>query len=212
MSNIDTISIPLYHGTDKKVLDYSRDERIEIQALCVSISDHAYQLLSEDGLSVFSPSKYKAKRLSEIGEYWTHVINAFQKYDSRKNGSKLYEYGSLYLTGDKGKAKWYARGAYVLGEQGKTAYWLYTAASRIWDLKACDPYMSRRFERFEELIAKPRIPVILTFNDIPKNDLLSEKGEEIDWKTLGYLLTDLNYRLKNDSTTTIFDGKIEYLL
>ena len=212
MNQVDTMPIPLYHGTDKKVLDYSRNERIEIQALCVSISDYAYQLFSEDGLSVFSPSKYKAKRISEIGEYWLYMLDAFQRYDSRKNGSNLYEYGSLYLTGDKGKAKWYARGAYILGEQGKTAYWLYTAASKIWNLKACNPYMSRRFERFEELIAKPRIPVILTFNDIPKNDLFSEKGEEIDWKTWGYLLTDLSYRLKTNSATTITDGKIEYLV
>lgn len=212
MNSVDTIPVPLYHGTDKKIIDYSEKERIEIQELCVAISEYLYHLVSEDGLSVYSPSKYKTKRLAEIGDHWYPFFDAFQRYDSRKKGSNLYQYGSLYLTGDRKKAELYARNSFIMGEQGKVAYGLYLGASCIWDLKKCKPDMNDIFKRFEELIDKPPIPVIITFNSILKDDLLEERGYEIDWEMGDDLLKGFSFRLKPNSITNISDGKIEYLL
>ena len=207
----NAIPIPLYHGTDRKILNYSENERIEIQNICFTISDYIYHLLVEDGLSLSSLSKYKNKRLSEIGDYWPRVIDVFQRYDSRKKGSKLYQYGYIYLTGDREKAENYARNAFVMGEQGNIAYWLYLAASNIWNLKELNPDMKRLFISFENLIEKPRIPVLLTFIGIQKDDLLREHGEEINWEMWGNLITGLSFRLKANSKTSLLDGKVEYL-
>lgn len=211
MKPINTIPIPLYHGTDKKVLDYSENERVEIQNICLMISDYTYHLLAEDGMSMSSLSSYKAKHISEIGDCWPRVINAFQKHGSRKNSSKLYQYSSLYLTGDKHKAEGYARNAFIMGEQGDNAYWLYLAASRIWNLKEYNPDMGDLVADFEKLIAKPHLPVILTFNRVLKEDLLGERGETIDWEMWGDAITRLSYRLKGNSSIGLLDGQIEYL-
>ena len=212
MNTSNTIPVPLYHGTDKKIIGYSEKERAEIQELCVAISEYLYHLVSEDGLSIYSPSRYKSKRLAEIGDYWYHFIDAFQRYDSRKKGSNLYQYGSLYLTGDREKAESYARNAFIMGEQGKVAYWLYMGASCIWDLKKCKPDMNKLFDRFEKLIDKPHIPVLITFDSILKEDLLEEQGCDIDWEMGNDLIKGFSFRLKPNSITTFSDGKIEYLL
>ena len=167
MNSINTVPITLYHGTDKKLLDYSEKERIEIQKLCNQISDYCYYRFLDDGLSIYSPTNYKTKRGSEIGDYWYHFLDAFQKYDSRKKGSNLYQYGFLYLTGDRKKAENYARNAYIMGEQGSVAYWLYVAASKVRDLQRNSQNLVDLLESFERLIAKPQIPILLTFTNIP---------------------------------------------
>ena len=211
MNSINTVPISLYHGTDKKLLDYSEKERLEIQKLCNHISDYCYYRFLDDGLSIFSLTNYKIKRGSEIGDCWSQFLNAFQKYDSRKKNSTLYQYGSLYLTGDRKKAENYARNSYIMGEQGIVAYWLYVAASKVWDLQGTSQDLIELLERFESLTAKPSIPILLTFTNIPKADLLSERGKEIQWEALGDSITGLSYRLKPGGATCIANGTIEYL-
>lgn len=211
MSLIKSVPVPLYHGTDKKIIDYSAEERTRIQELCIMISDYTFQLLSEDGLSVSSLFKYKAKRQLVFGDSWPQIMDAFQKYDSRKKGSNLYQYGSVYLTGDRRKAEIYARDAFIMGEQGKVAYWLYVAASKIWNLKECNPDMIDCCDSFESLMLKPHIPVLITFDSIPEEDLLNERGETIDWDLLGDAVTGLSYRLKPESKIKLYDGRIEFL-
>lgn len=211
MTSINTVPIPLYHGTDKKLLDYSEKERSEIQKICTQISDYCYHRFLDDGLSIFSPSNYKTKRESEIGDCWRIFLEVFQKYDSRKRGSTLYQYGFLYLTGDRNKAENYARNAYIMGEQGIITYWLYVAASKVWDLKRDSQDLVELFERFERLTEKPSIPILLTFTNIPKNDLLSERGKEIQWEVLGDSITGLSYRLIPRKSTCIVNGTVEYL-
>ena len=208
MTSINTVPIPLYHGTDKKLLEYSEKERIEIQKLCNQISDYCYYRFVDDGLSIFSLTNYKTKRESEIGDCWSYFLDVFQKYDSRKRGSNLYQYGSLYLTGDRKKAEVYARNSFIMGEQGIVAYWLYVAASRVWDLKRTSQDL---VEMFESLTTQPSIPIVLTFTNIPKDDLLSERGEEIDWEALGNIITGLSYRLIPGGSTCITNGTVEYL-
>ena len=211
MNSINTVPIVFYHGTDKKLLDYSEKERTEVQKLCTQISNYCYYRFLDDGLSIFSPTNYKIKRGSEIGvDCWSHFLNAFQKYDSRKKDSNLYQYGFLYLTGDRKKAENYARNAYIMGEQGIVAYWLYVAASKVWDLQSSQDLVDL-LERFESLIAKPRIPILLTFTNIPKDDLLSERGKEIQWEALGNSITGLSYRLIPRGATCIVNGTVEYL-
>ena len=211
MNSINTVPITLYHGTDKKLLDYSEKERSEIQKLCTQISDYCYYRFLDDGLSIFSLSNYKTKRGSEIGDRWSQFLSAFQKYDSRKKNSTLYQYGSLYLTGDRKKAEGYARNSFIMGEQGIVAYWLYVAASRVWDLKRTSQDLVEMFESFESLTTKPSIPIVLTFTNIPKDDLLSERGEEIEWEALGNIITGLSYRLIPGGSTCITNGTVEYL-
>ena len=211
MHSINTVPITLYHGTDKKLLDYSEKERIEIQKLCNQISDYCYYRFLDDGLSIYSPTNYKTKRGSEIGDCWYHFLDAFQKYDSRKKGSNLYQYGFLYLTGDRKKAENYARNAYIMGEQGSVTYWLYVAASKVWDLQMTNRDLVDLLESFERLITKPHIPILLVFTNIPKEDLLSERGKEIQWETWGDCITGLSYRLKSRGSTSIVNGIVEYL-
>ena len=58
-----------------------------------------------------------------------------------------------------------------MGEQGIITYWLYVAASKVWDLKRDSQDLVELFERFERLTEKPSIPILLTFTNIPKNDI-----------------------------------------
>ena len=98
-----------------------------------------------------------------------------------------------------------------MGEQGIVAYWLYVAASRVWGLKRTSQDLVEMFESFESLTTKPSIPIVLTFTNIPKDDLLSERGEEIDWEALGNIITGLSYRLIPGGSTCITNGTVEYL-
>ena len=209
----ESIKVPavLYHGTDKKVIDYSERERNEIQGLCAAVTDYLYNLFCDDGLSVSTLFKYKAKRFEEIGDCWPGFLDAFQKFDSRKKGSKLYQYGSLYLTGDRQKAVDYAKRSFILGEQGNIAYWLFQAASKIWDLNKLDPHYSDLLEWFEKLTLLPRIPIILSFDDVLVDELLSEAGEKLNWEMCRNKLNYSSFRLKSDSKTTINDAIIEYI-
>ena len=43
-------------------------------------------------------------------------------------GASLYEHGALFLTSDPGKAENYAKRAFICGETGYSAYWLYRGA------------------------------------------------------------------------------------
>ena len=65
--------------------------------MCNQISDYCYYRFLDDGLSIFSLTNYKTKREPEIGDCWRNFLDVFQKYDSRKRGSNLYQYGPLYL-------------------------------------------------------------------------------------------------------------------
>ena len=202
----------LYHGTDKKIIDYSEVERSEIQGLCTDVSNYLYQLFRDDGLSISTLFNYKAKRIAEIGDCWYSFLDAFQKYDSRKKGSHLYQYGSLYLTGDREKAAGYAKRSFIMGEQGNVAYWLFRSASKIWNMKKLSPSYSNLFERFEKLTLLPRFPIILSFDDIMFDDLLSEEGVKLSWEMCENLPLYSSFRLKPDSKTSIQDGRIEYII
>lgn len=206
--NIEYYPGLLYHGTDYKTLNYSQEERTNVRNLCLSISDYVYGLFVNDGFSVYSPSKYQVKRGPELGDCWDKLSRAFQKYDSRKKGSTLYQYDSLYLTGLRERAVHYAEDGFIFGEQGDVAYWLYSSAKKIWNLDEINPSMRREFALFDWYSERERIPVLLVFENVPISDLLSEKGEKAAPELFGL---GLSYRLTRDSSIGIQNARIEKL-
>lgn len=178
------ISTKLYHGTDNRVFTSSEEERLFFAALCSDIAEFSYQKFLEDGLSISAGLfEYKRKRGDLLGNDYYSLLDCFQKYDSYKKGSQYYQYNNLYLTSLRDKAEHYARLSNVFGERGHVAFCLYQSALKLWDIKCeADPIMLCKIEQFEELCCYKPEPIILVFENVPKQYLLGEFGKQIDWE------------------------------
>ena len=206
----------LYHGTDRKVLLYSTEKRQAVAKLCESISGYLYQKFTADGLDFSHLSEYKKKVNNLLGDDCYRLFDAYQKYSSYRHGSELYQYDSLYVTNNWDRAARFARNGFIMGERGYVAYSLFNSALKIWDLHdGVTKEMEDTLTHFEMLSKLQREPVILSFVDVPENDLFHEDGKPINWDSEEkyYLSSDtvLNFRVAQSSRLTFDDATIEYL-
>ena len=196
----------LYHGTDSCIFYSSDEERTRRRILCSDISEYLYQKFVADGMSVYRLTEYKKKRIDQIGNIWFKFCDSFQKYDSFRNKSPLYEYDSFYVTNSKARAERYARSSFVFGEKGDIAFWLYNTAIKVWDIKAemnCE--MQNKAQQFEIICNEKPNPIIIVFENVPEQWLLREDGKEIDWNTEEVLFLDNDIQL---SLRCVFDCTI----
>lgn len=103
--------------------------------------------------------------------------------DSNENGSQLYQYGSLYLTGDMDKAKRYAFSSFAGGEIGLITYRLIQGVEVLgWGNLIKDEDIKKNMQTIKSFAEQEAAPVVIPISDWDINDLLTEKNECVDYQ------------------------------
>ena len=176
----------MYHGTDKNVLRMGEQERKRRLELCNEMADYAYGFLKSKNLCVVLKSQLSEPDKEKLGDIWNDLRNyGMTKYEGAKRDNTLYQYGSLYVTNSLDRAARYARASFICGESGDVAYWLYLGAKRYYDFSCVDSEKKRAMiSAFEEALKVNPEPVVLFLENIEKNNIKHENGNDIDWEEM----------------------------
>ena len=97
--------------------------------------------------------------------------------EANENGSQYYQYGDLYLTGDKNKARRYALSSFAGGEIGLIAYRLIQGAEILgWDSCNNDESLKKTIESIKSFAEAQAIPVVIPISDLSLDGFLSYNG------------------------------------
>lgn len=194
----------LYHGTDRKVLGKTSEERRELADICFSVSKAAYELLKAKGIvgAVECPDCYK----EQLGDIWWEIQgSAIVPFRARLNGAELFSYGHLYVTNSKKRAIYYAEKSNIYGEQGNIAYLLYKVLSLL-NLKVEIPSEYKPdFEKFEKLIVADKCPLIVEMMEVDRDSICFENGNPVSDEFLKYAYDDKNMTI----TFRLLDREID---
>lgn len=188
--------IPLYHGTDKRLVQMTQEERERYLKSCVSMIEylrtilllhkneliHWEKVIEEKGGKVLWTNFYQTLLLSEA------VLNK-----EENNSGMNFKYGDLYLTGDKNKAINYARRAFAGGEQGLFAYRLIQGTEILGMLHLDSPEIEQNVNTIKMFAESEPQPVVLQVSNIDYDCLLLESGEPVNIEE-DFLLKGLSYR------------------
>ncbi|MEE1059787.1 MAG: hypothetical protein U0K92_10490 [Treponema sp.] len=193
---------PLYHGTDRKVLSMSYEERTSAKNSAFALINYYYNVFIQNGF------EFKDYRITSKPEYDKHKqelrekLRIFERetWDAYTVACLLnkpdYQYESFYLTGDYDKACRYAKRAAYFGEIGSVAYRLWHGATLLNYTSELNTIESD-LQKLQSIWELPNKPVLIKFPDLEKNQLLNERGEELFNSNLpDSLYTKLSFRLK----------------
>ena len=192
------VPLCLYHGTDARVIEMTREERQEYLSGCNLVTDVLYPLFKpllerekvegiKDGKKVFFyeyPLKLRyEKLLNEKGGQFMY-INLLEKLTmigARNNGAGLYQYKDFYVCGSKRIAMNYARRSYAGGETGLNAYRLIQGAEIIgFENMYQDPQVRLAAERIKDFAKEGNErPAIVTIEGIDLECLFHEDGKPL---------------------------------
>ena len=199
-------TVPLYHGTDSRILAMSPEERRIFREDCLLATDFLWTLfapyyfgrcevpLNKPGLEGITTLEPKLIELKEPLQYdlnqtrYVNLSNALYRIDAQKRGCEQYQYDNFYLTNLLDRAINYAKSAFAFGEVGLNAYRLLDAAAMIkfseWKPDQKTAQAIEKIKRFGE--AKP-CPIVLVVTVYDPANLRMEDG------------SDLRFPLKPDS-------------
>lgn len=215
-------SLILYHGTDARLIAFSETERYTYLEDCKKVIQYLWSIFKPyyvtqqmveatyNGNKIFvlkrSIETYKNYVIEQTDEnLWLNFLQALSMCECNENGSQLYQYGYLYLTGDKEKAKRYAFRSFAGGELGLTAYRLIQGAEIL-----------KKDISYEELDAMDKIkdfaiemakPIILKINNLDKRFLYLENGKPLIFDEEFFRIGSYRYTQKIDLSRF----EIEYL-
>lgn len=206
--------IPLYHGTDKRMVLMSKEAREKYLKSCISMIAHLRNILTpyleweqiehvRCGVKMYD---YKHKIMSyqslieEQGGkvLWTNFYQTLLLSEAvlnkEENHSCMnFKYGDLYLTGDKNKAINYARRAFAGGEQGLFAYRLIQGTEILGMLHLDSSEIEQNVNTIKMFAESEPQPVVLKVSNIDYDCLLLESGEPVNIEE-DFLLKGLSYR------------------
>lgn len=170
----DKCVIPLFHGTDKRILSKSLEERQELRKACDIL------------IEFYSPVVREYTRTHKYKDNPIPLMFSLMDCDSvaycKLSNSSLYEYDATYVTGDLSKAIRYARRAMVYGELG---YLVSTFITATREFGLTLPEMNEEQKKAYGLIVgymkEPTQPVVLVFKDIDKSLIKFEHNRDVDW-------------------------------
>jgi len=111
---------PLYHGTDKKVLDLSDEDRKTLKQECFNVLDYLYKVLKdEDFLHT------KGFQNLENDRQRMEIATVFVDVQSYYEESGLFQYNDIYFSIAAAEAAEYAKHANYFGEIGYYTYFFY---------------------------------------------------------------------------------------
>lgn len=206
--------IPLYHGTDKRMILMSKETREKYVGYCWRVIEYLRNVLLpflemerveyiQDGVKEYI-SEYKIMRFKSLMEekggkvLWTNfyqtllLSEAVLNKDESHSGMN-FKYGDLYLTGDKNKAINYARRAFAGGEQGLFAYRLIQGTEILGMLHLDSPEIEQNVNTIKMFAESEPQPVVLQVSNIDYDCLLLESGEPVNIEE-DFLLKGLSYR------------------
>ena len=172
------MEIPLYHGTDSRILAMSSDERKFFKQDCLLAIDYMWPFFEPYYPSIFAPSLNLPFDVDDEEE--TELRDLIYIINSLKNDNKLFQYDYFYLTNSLERAIDYAKNAFAFGEVGFLAYSLLNVTPKFqfkdWNPDQMTTQALARIKKFGE--AKPS-PVILVFTNYILENLRDEKGKPI---------------------------------
>ena len=223
----ENLDFNLYHGTDARIISMSETERCEYLSNCQKVIDYLwdtykpYFLTYEDVETELNGNKaYVSRSKLEIyyknyitersdENLWLNILDKLIILQIKEIGNQQYQYGDLYLTGDKNKAINYANSSFAGGEIGLIAYRLLQGAEILGWIdadKQSDIY---------ELIGKIKLfatsdpkPVVLKVKDIDVDKLLLDNGRPL--KPIDFTMMDcLSLRYTGDYDLS--NSNVEYV-
>ena len=166
----------IYHGTDARILAMTAEEKEQWKKVCIELANTLRPYFPE----VYYLEIFK-KRFEDGGRediFW-NLWDAITRHDAMKNGNKQYQYGEIYLTNSFDMANSYAYGSFAFGEVGLNAYRMLEAAKFLgfeFPQNTRGSFLSDRLRTFAH--DSPQ-PVVLTFHNIPCDNLLFDDGMEL---------------------------------
>lgn len=193
-NTIDAMAIPIYimdgdniqentlfHGTDRRVIEMSDNERMEYLDDCSRSIDYLWPFYEPIYKKDLTIGVLKERLISDEDiSVWYNLCNALTCNNARLNGNQSYQYGDFYLTTEEWKAENYARRAFAGGEKGLIAYRMYDAAQRIkFDNWYPSTEVARAFKRIKDFAECKEEPIVLAFNNLDIKYMSDAKGRPI---------------------------------
>ena len=183
--------IPLFHGTDRALYDMGAEKRQALRMACGIVIDFLLPIYESHNFEAISSRNKSAI----LGALHVKVLNAYSKATLRHNNCATYQYNETYLTFNPDKANTYAQNAWVCGELGYVAYWLWRGMEPLrYDLPDLTSDQMHAIEQVKAAGARTPDPIILAFFNIPKDRLQTEKGDKIDWgRQIDWFLKNIHH-------------------
>lgn len=191
-------TVPLYHGTDSRILAMSPEERRIFREDCLLATRFLWTLfkpyyygrcevpLNEPGLEGKTKLEPKLIELKEPLQYdlnntrYVNLKSALDRIDAQMRGCEQYQYDNFYLTNHLDTAIDYAKSAFAFGEVGLNAYRLLDAAAMIkfskWEPDQKTAQAIEKIKRFGK--AEP-CPIVLVFTVYDLENLRMEDGSDL---------------------------------
>ena len=188
-------TVEVYHGTDARVIEMTRDEREKYKEDCYLVINSLYPLFKplmvtemieaeRNGKKIYYneyPLKLRyEKLLNEKGgkRMFNNLFEKLYMIDGCKNGVGLYQYNNLYVCASKRSALFYSERSYAGGEVGLVAYRLIQGAEIIgFESLYQDANVKRAADRIKEFAKEGNErPVIVTIEDADVDFLFNEDG------------------------------------
>jgi len=113
--------------------------------------------------------------------------------------SPNYQYDSFYVTGIYNRACDFAKKATHFGEIGDTAYTLWNGANLL-GYKIDNSIIENDLEILNRIWQMSSCPILIIFDNMDREQLLFENGNEIDLTVSDDFFEGGNFRLKRDFT------------
>ena len=221
-------SLTLYHGTDARLIAFSETERYTYLEDCKKVIQYLWSIFKPyyvtQELVETKINGEKAYILQRKIEQYKHCIieqsdknvwyNLFEKLimlEANENGSPNYQYGDLYLTGDKNKAKSYVLRSFAGGEIGSIAYRLIQGAEILeWINLDEQDEVYKAIGKIKQFAEDKPNPVVLKIKDISVGNLLLENGNPVKQKDLA-LVRYCSFRYKDNFDLSMDNVEYEIL-
>ncbi len=205
------LTIPLYHGTDKKVLSMSAEERAVAKMSAFNLINYYSKIYIQNKFefrdyreSAFPEHEKHSQFLKDkLKDSYSHTYHCYGMATSYMKSSN-YQYDSFYVTGIYERACDFARNATHFGELGDTAFTLWKGANLL-GYEVDNSVIGKDLDILQTIWQIPSCPIIIKFEGLDREQLLFENGKKIDPVFTDDFFEGANFRLKND-----FDSLSDY--
>ena len=225
-------NITLYHGTDARIVEMTKEERLRYLNDCNLVIDALFPICKPllqwepvegvlNGQKItgfeYALKKYE-KLLNEKGGQYTY-LNFFEKLtmiDGRNNGSGWYQYNDLYLCSSKMTAFRYAQRSFAGGETGLNAFRLIEGFDIIFaDKNDLDSKVVAAVDSVKEFAKEENErPVIITIEDVDVSCISYEDGKPLlegDIERMLVFRRNHDYKFRYNKAVDLSRCKIEPL-
>lgn len=208
--------LPLFHGTDKKILNLSTQEisnirkfnRIAFDSLYKNLLNNNFNPLSsefcpkpddpEKNIKLKNKKKFDDDCIKMFGKTnYQNIVNTFIHADSISNqDSNLWNYNYFFATTGTMRAYNYAALSSWFGELGYFTHWLYTAAIKKIDLSNIPEIEKEAINYISSIYDNDPQPIILYIDKIKMNEI--ENENKFNKAKTPFLMTQDSYKIKKD--------------